>query len=90
MIYSLRTFKQTGIQEDKTIGRRFETIFKDSNKEEFEHHYENTLDDDFKNNKDNIYAFIYSMEVCIPLYKTHRYYVVTEHGNTYANITYRE
>lgn len=88
MIYSLRTFKQTGIQEDETIGRRFETIYKDSNKEEFDYHFNNTLGDEFR--ADNIYALIYSEEVCIPLYKTHRYYVVTEHGNTYANVTFKK
>ena len=90
MIYSLRTFKQTGIQEDETIGRRFETILKKSNPEEFDYHVANTLGADFKSNLDNIFGLLYSENVCIPLYKTHKYYVVGENGNTYCKITNKE
>ena len=89
MIYSLRTFKQTGVQEDESIGSRFETIYRDSNPQEFDHHFDKTLGEDFKGDKENMYGMLYSEDICIPLYKTHRYYVVTEHGNTYANITFK-
>lgn len=90
MIYSLRTFKQTEIQEDETIGRKFETIYKKTNPEEFKWHFENTLDGDFKNCPDDIYAFIYSINVCVPLRKVHKHYIVTEHGNTYANVSFKK
>lgn len=89
MNYSLRTFKQTGVQEDETIGRRFETILKKSNPEEFNYHLKNTLGSDFKVDLENMYALIYSELVCIPLYITHTYYVVTEQGNTYAKLTFK-
>lgn len=90
MIYSLRTFRQTGIQEDETIGRRFQTIHKEANLDEFQWHLDNTIGKDFKEDFDNMYALLYSQEVCIPLYKTHRYYVVMDNGNTYANITFKK
>lgn len=89
MNYSLRTFFQTGLQQDEVVGRLFQIIIKEKNPEEFEHHLKETIHSDFCNDIDNVYGLLVSCEVCIPLYKTHKYYVVTENGQTYANISFK-
>lgn len=94
MYLLLRTFMQTGIQEDQVIGRKYETIYRKTNPEEFMHSFRKlhpncaNLEED-----DNVFALIREHRedgLIIELYKTHRYYIVSDNGNTYANITYRK
>jgi len=85
-MYTLRTIFQTEIERNNYLGNNYE-IIKKENIQEFEHHF----NDVFKcveelNDKENVYAFIITPKIGIPLYKTNSYYIVNANGKTYQKL----
>lgn len=88
-MFTLRTIFQTGIERNNYLGKNYEIITREQ-KEEFEWNFEES----FKmvpvseNDRDCVYAFVITPDFSIPLYSTHKYYVVTEKGKTFGNLSY--
>ena len=87
-MFTLRTIFQTGIERNNYLGKNYEIITREQ-KEEFKWNF----DEYFKmvpseNDMECIYAFIITPDFVIPLYTTHKYYVVNERGKTFRNLSY--
>jgi succinate dehydrogenase/fumarate reductase flavoprotein subunit len=85
-MYTLRTIFQTEIERNNYLGNNYE-IIKKENTQEFEHHFYDLFKGQHElNDKENVYAFIITPKIAIPLYETSMYYIVNQNGKTYQKI----
>lgn len=85
-MYTLRTIFQTKIERNNYLGNNYE-IIKKENVLEFEFHFNDLFKGDEElNDKENVFAFIITPKISIPLYKTSKYYIVSENGKTYQKL----
>lgn len=96
-MYTLRTMTAKNKQINQEIGNVYSLIERDFNYEEFSDAFkivfgrnhvadlDNTADDFTK----ECHAFIECMGATIPLYKHSCYYIMTESGKTFSNLSYK-
>lgn len=96
-MYTLRTVEANQKQTNQLIGDLYSFVERDSNYEEFYDIFKElfgkahvadgceTADD----HTQNVYGFIQHMGNTIPLYKNGSYYIMTEYGKTFSNLSYR-
>lgn len=100
-MYTLRTISslKKGVQHNQSLGEHYNFIHRDSNPEEFRKNYKvvfgksHVADSDTAANEHstNCYGFVvgnYGKDIW-PLYKKDIYYVMTESGKTFCNLTYK-
>lgn len=98
-MYTLRTFNETGIETNRAIGDNYQVISRDVNYEKFREAYElfwnkpHVADLDTESDKHTRQTFCFLAikqgAELIPLYKDESYYMMTESGKTFSNLTYK-
>ncbi len=91
-MFILRQISKEGIESNSIIGDSYNFIHKDINYREFcktfeltfEKSYEEDLKDD---NAKTCYAFISNGVFMRPLYKGNSYFIMTEGGKTFSNVS---
>lgn len=97
-MYTLRSFED-GIESNQSIGNNYQVINRKVNYEKFCEAFAKTwgknhvadLDDESDKYTKNTYAFLVvdGGSKLIPLYKGMLYYIVSENGKTFDNLTRR-
>lgn len=96
-MYTLRTVEANQKQTNQLIGDLYSFVDRDSNEEEFSDIFKDLfgkphvadLDDTADDHTKNVYGFIQHLGCTIPLYKENAYYIMTESGKTFSNLSYR-
>lgn len=98
-MYTLRTFNDAGVESNRTIGDNYQVINREINYEEFRKAYElfwkkphvADLEDESDQHTKQTFSFLvikHGSEL-IPLYKGEIYYIMTESGKTFSNLTFK-
>lgn len=96
-MYTLRTVDANQKQTNQLIGSIYSLIDRDSNYDEFSDNFRMLfgkphvadLDENSDEHTKNVYSIIDFMGNMIPLYKNTAYYIMTESGKTFSNLSYR-
>lgn len=93
-MYTLRTISKNGEQQNVNLGNNYSLIDRDSNKENFVSAYNNVYVDLVRTDEQinpEVYGIVTSNEFGARhfLYKENFYYVMTESGKTFSNLTYK-
>ncbi|WP_102980126.1 hypothetical protein [Chryseobacterium scophthalmum] len=96
-MYTLRTVTSENRQNNQEIGKIYDYVDKDSCYTDFcelfhtafERKHIADLDDTANHYTKNCFGFVRTTEEIIPLYKDHSYYIMTESGKTFSNLTYK-
>ena len=93
-MYTLRTVAPSSKQSNQSVGDFYSVIERDFNYPEFavnykeffgkEHSSEMSDDEGY-----NVYAFVQHFGTTIPLYENSSYYIMTESGKTFSNLSRR-
>jgi len=86
-MYTLRKINQQNIEMNISLGKAYNYVGKVESPKEFER----ILNGSFKDvDKDIVYAFIIDEngKEIYPLYTTHKNYIMTESGKTFAKVSY--
>ena len=96
-MYTLRTITGNKTQVNKLIGNTYSLVHRDESYDEFSDMFFNIfgvkhvadLDENSNDFKKNCYGFL-SIDIneTIPLYKDLSYYIMTESGKTFSNLSY--
>jgi hypothetical protein len=99
MYYTLRTLTKEHLLTDELIGRKYQLINRFENYDKFQEVFKQCFLKDHVADSDesadrftkNCYAFLILEDgsVLKPLYMDKRYYVMTESGKTFSNVSYR-
>lgn len=96
-MFTLRRYTKYGVQMNQEIGDGYSFIDREVNYSEFCINFERwfkrkhvadldpTADDDAK----NVYAFVGNGEIIQPLYKNQTAYMMSETGQTFANVSFK-
>ena len=87
-MFYLRRITGSGVEMNQTLGEGYTLVDKLSNEEEFNRSFLAHFGE--KQTNDLVYAFIGGDGFIQPLYKAQKAYVMTERGNTFANVSYKE
>ena len=85
-MFTLRTIFQNEIERNNFLGENFELVKKETCKQEFQKYFDETFTEPSENDKQEVYAFVNTPEILIPLYKVHSYYIMTDEGKTFSRI----
>jgi hypothetical protein len=98
-MYTLRSITKTGLQRNESLGLNYTLIHRFYNYEEFQRNFkflfdkDHVADDDLKSDGDtkDTYAFVVSENggQIFPLYKSNDYYIMTDNGKTFDNLSYK-
>ena len=88
-MFILRTFNERHIEQNEELGDNYSFIEKEGNKKEFIELLNSFVMDEEQ--KEKVYAFILYNDGAgtLPLYVGHLYFIMTESGKTFANISQR-
>lgn len=92
----LRRISSEGVEMNHVVGDNYTYIHRDTNPEEFRRTFKAVFDRDHVADLDpaadkdtkNCYAFVCHGHIQ-PLYKNQKNFMMTENGNTFANLTYK-
>lgn len=89
-MFVLRRITGEGHQVNECLGQSYHFIDKESNKEDFERTYE-IYNGGSPEREECIHAFLTYDEgkEIKPLYRPSKYYIMTENGKTFANLTFK-
>src|SRR6186713_2491804 len=101
MSYTLRTMVANNtIQNNRYLGEEYQVVGREENYEEFSRHYERyfgkkhvaDLDPESDGFSKDTYCFITASggSQWIPLYKSQRNYIMTDSGQTFSNLTFKQ
>lgn len=92
----LRRISSEGIEMNHVVGDTYTYIHRDTNSEEFRKTFKAVFDRDpisfnglADNDTKNCYAFVCHHGHTQPLYKNQKNFMMTENGNTFANLSYK-
>jgi len=96
-MYTLRMVDSNQKQTNQLIGNIYSLIDRNSNYNEFSGNFRMLfgkshvadLDENSDEHTKNVYAILDFMGDMIPLYKDTAYYIMTESGKTFSNLSYR-
>lgn len=98
-MYTLRSISKTGLQRNENLGSNYSLVHRDYNYPEFQRQFkfifdkDHVADNDPESNGDtkDTYAFVISENggQIFPLYKTFDYYIMTDSGKTFDNLSYK-
>lgn len=96
-MYTLRTVTASNNQINQSIGGCYSVINRDFNYTEFKDYFRDMflkehvadLDDSADEYSKNVYAFVIWFGEVTPLYKDSYYYIMTETGKTFSNLSYK-
>lgn len=96
-MYTLRTVESNQKQTNEFIGSFYQFIERDSSYEAFCSTFKNVFQRDHVADlcetadqyTKNVYGFIVTNNGTNPLYKDNSYYIMTENGKTFSNLTYK-
>ncbi len=93
----LRRISGQGVEMNYVVGDGYTYIHREQNPEDFRKTFkrifekDHVADGDDANDHDtkNVYAFVCHEDYVQPLYKNQKNFMMTENGNTFANLTYK-
>jgi hypothetical protein len=86
-MFTLRTVFDDNKQRNNFLGNDFDTFYKTNEDDEFNYYFKELFLKPETNDLENVFAIIYNGTKLIPLYKHISYYIVTEKGKTFSNLT---
>jgi hypothetical protein len=92
-MFTLRTaFTDCNKFRNNFLGNDYELFFKvnEDLEDEFNYYFKELFPTPELNEKECVFAILYNSEKLIPLYKHHKYYIVTEKGKTFGNLSYKD
>jgi len=86
-MFILRRFTSEGFESNSVIGESYNPVYKETNLDEFNRTQELMKFSEI----DQIFCFMVykNGSEILPLYKKSNYYMMTESGKTFANLTFR-
>jgi disulfide oxidoreductase YuzD len=85
-MYTLRTITKN-CDTNKIIGEWYKVVRKKFNKENFEKYYKDCFNKEKDEMSKKIYAFLQTDDFIVPLYSDEFYYIVSEGGKTFENLS---
>ncbi len=96
-MYTLRIVSDNGVQTNQALGQHYTLVHRFASSESFRGTFKDVFGmlhsaDSTDQDSINCYAFLRSEggAITIPLYMDERYYIMTESGKTFANLSYRK
>ena len=95
-MFTLRQISSKGMQNNTVLGKNYKVLMREEHydlfceiyKKVFEQDHVSDLDPTASDISKDCYGFVYSDE-CHPLFKGESYFIMTENGKTFDNLTYR-
>lgn len=96
-MYTLRKVTESNTQINLAIGDSYTYVNREQNYEDFKKDFYNyfqknhiaDLDETADKHTKEVFAFISFQGQIYPLYKNDSYYIMTENGKTFSNLSYR-
>ena len=88
-MFVLRKIFGNGVENNFILGKSYQLILADYNSLEFESAARVEFGDEFN---DECYGFVIGDDITrpYPLWKVQKNYIMSDNGNTFANLTYRQ
>jgi len=94
-MFTLRRYTGSGVQMNQEIGREYTLVTRDHNPNDFartfESNFKRPLAEDAKPDSEDatVYAFVGSGSFIQALYKNQTAYIMSETGQTFANVSFK-